>query len=125
MSAVSLILIAFCFYYVRQTNDKLRLLTKALNDVGISNEKNTLAIDEIRAGSIGMGQVIQQIKLNTENELQVLADKHAELAMHDPGSKLYNRAAKMVAKGASIEEVMLECEIPRAEAELVISMRKL
>ena len=34
------------------------------------------------------------------------------------------RAAKMVELGADLDEVMNECELPKAEAELLISLRK-
>ena len=40
-----------------------------------------------------------------------------------PDSRLYSRAARMVELGAGLDEVMAECEIPKAEAELLISLR--
>ncbi|RTE86120.1 MULTISPECIES: DUF2802 domain-containing protein [Gammaproteobacteria] len=45
-----------------------------------------------------------------------------EVAEQDPASKFYQRAAKLVRQGASLEEVMEACELPRAEAELVFSL---
>ncbi|WP_159084169.1 DUF2802 domain-containing protein [Saccharobesus litoralis] len=123
LNAISIGLIAFCFVWLKQSRDKYASLQKNLDKVFHSCEKNSLAIDEVRTGAIGMGKTIQQIKASVQVELQNMSDKQAELAMHDPDSKLYNRAAKMVAKGASVEEIMMECEIPRAEAELVIAMR--
>ncbi|WP_341205670.1 DUF2802 domain-containing protein [uncultured Psychrosphaera sp.] len=38
--------------------------------------------------------------------------------------KLYGRAKKMIEMGADIDELVVECEIPRAEAELLISIYK-
>lgn len=45
-----------------------------------------------------------------------------EVAEQDPASKFYQRAAKLVQQGATLEEVMDACELPRAEAELVYSL---
>ena len=38
--------------------------------------------------------------------------------------KLYGRAKKMIEMGADIDELIVECEIPRAEAELLFSIYK-
>lgn len=45
------------------------------------------------------------------------------MVLQDPDGRLYSRAARMVELGADIDEVMAECEIPKAEAELLISLR--
>ncbi len=44
--------------------------------------------------------------------------------MTDPDSRLYSRASRMVELGADLEELMEECELPKAEAELLMSLRK-
>ena len=36
--------------------------------------------------------------------------------------KFYNRAFKLAEKGADIEEIMSECELPRAEVEMLLSV---
>ena len=38
--------------------------------------------------------------------------------------RLYTRAAELVKAGADVEEVMQACDLPRAEAELLISMHR-
>ena len=38
--------------------------------------------------------------------------------------KLYGRAKKMIEMGADIDELIVECDIPRAEAELLLSIYK-
>lgn len=91
-------------------------------------------IEEIRAGFIGIGQRVialeqQQQQFNrqfnelAENQTQ-LAEQQQKIDMFDPDSKLYNRAMKMVQLGAPLEEVMRECELPRAEAELLYNLHK-
>jgi hypothetical protein len=36
--------------------------------------------------------------------------------------KLYSRAFKLAEKGAGIDEIIVECELPRAEAEMLLSV---
>lgn len=91
-------------------------------------------IEEIRAGFIGIGQrviALEQQQRLLSNQLAEVAEHQAQLAqqqqkidMFDPDSKLYNRAMKMVQLGAPLEEVMRECELPRAEAELLYNLHK-
>jgi len=37
---------------------------------------------------------------------------------------MYSRASKMVKLGADIDELVEECELPKAEAELMLSLQK-
>ncbi len=62
----------------------------------------------------------------TALEQQILQQQEAiqEVAEQDPESKFYQRAARLVQQGASLEEVMEACELPRAEAELLYSLYK-
>jgi 3,4-dihydroxy-9,10-secoandrosta-1,3,5(10)-triene-9,17-dione 4,5-dioxygenase len=71
-------------------------------------------------GAIGMGQRLQ----SAEGVMQKIQDSQQELTLQDPERRLYSRAAKMVELGADLDEVMSECELPQAEAELLISLRK-
>ena len=78
------------------------------------------AVSEIRAGSLGVGAKVRQL----DNTLQDAIAKQEALLEQDPNSRLYVTAAKLIAAGADIEEVMRECELPRAEAELLFSLHK-
>ena len=75
---------------------------------------------ELHTGAIGMGQRLQ----SAEGAMQKIQDSQQELTLQDPERRLYSRAAKMVELGADLDEVMNECELPKAEAELLISLRK-
>ncbi|TNI90579.1 DNA repair protein [Aeromonas allosaccharophila] len=75
---------------------------------------------ELHTGAIGMGQRLQSV----EGAMQQVNDRQQELTLQDPERRLYSRAAKMVELGADLDEVMSECELPKAEAELLISLRK-
>lgn len=75
--------------------------------------------------SLESQQVTDQLALRTKNLLQQYSELKAELETlkhEQPEDKLYRRALKMVELGADIEEVMSECELPRAEAELLYSV---
>ncbi|MGX5913413.1 DUF2802 domain-containing protein [Aliidiomarina sp. Khilg15.8] len=63
-----------------------------------------------------------------QSELAALQAKLEEAQRHleeqTPESRFYQRAAKLVEQGATVEEVMQECELPRNEAELLISLHQ-
>lgn len=58
-------------------------------------------------------QDYEQVK----HQVQLLKSQSSE-------QKLYGRAKKMIEMGAELEELMLECDVPRAEAELLLSLYK-
>lgn len=120
--ALGLAFVFFIISYIlikKQTKktDALQLLVKLLL---ASNESFKRQFTEIHSGTVGMGKKIQQlesiVKQTQENQLNIVAQA--------PENRLYTRAAKMVALGASIEELMSECELPRAEAELLLNLHK-
>ncbi len=57
-----------------------------------------------------------------EHKTAELSQRIEEVQLQDPEGKMYNRAVKMVKSGASIQDIMEECEIPEAEAKLLISI---
>lgn len=62
-------------------------------------------------------KVLQELHEQTKNEL-------SQLSHQQPEDKLYQRAQKLVSLGAEIEEIMQECDLPHAEAEILISMHR-
>ncbi|AUJ69521.1 MULTISPECIES: DUF2802 domain-containing protein [Pseudoalteromonas] len=75
-------------------------------------------VAELRASIMSIGKRV----VATEQELNDVANQQAAQKYDDPDAKMYSRAVKMVELGADIEEVMHECELPRAEAELLMSL---
>jgi len=108
-----------CILIKKQTKktDALQLLVKSLL---ASNESFKRQFTEVHSGTVGMGKKIKQlesiVKQTQENQLNLVAQA--------PENRLYTRAVKMVELGASIEELMIECELPRAEAELLLNLHK-
>ena len=91
-----------------QQHEQLHIIQKSLQKPLLENE-----------------QVTKQLTVRTKNLQEKLAELSAELEKlkhEQPEDKLYRRALKMVELGADIEEVIVECELPRAEAELLFAI---
>ena len=88
-------------------------------------------VEELRAGIIGVGQrvlqldsTLQQLSHEYSEQLATLQQQQQAMALTDPESKMYSRAMKMVQLGADLDEIIRECELPRAEAELLYSLHQ-
>ena len=84
------------------------------------NESLTKQLSELRAGAIGMSQKLASLSGRFDD----LLDKQSEMEMNDADGRLYSRANKMVELGADLYELMEECDLPKAEAELLLSIKK-
>ena len=70
-------------------------------------------------------QVSKQLEHRIKNLQQQVIDQKELLAQWQENQgqdKFYNRAFKLAGKGADIEEIMSECELPRAEVEMLLSV---
>ncbi|WP_169337047.1 DUF2802 domain-containing protein [Algicola sagamiensis] len=102
-------------------------LTKQLQEnqeyvVQLTKKDRILAseIGEMRAGILGLGKRVAEL----ESMTQQVSTRQEEIAASDPDSRLYSRAAKLIEKGADVQEIMQECDLPRAEAELMVSLHR-
>lgn len=77
-------------------------------------------IHELRTGTLGVGSRVQDV----EGKLAQAMERQEQLSQvnSDPQSKLYGHAMKMVELGANVDDIMRECELPRGEAELLVSL---
>ncbi|MBR9787924.1 MAG: DUF2802 domain-containing protein [Vibrionaceae bacterium] len=75
---------------------------------------------EIRSVVVGLGQKVTE----QQDIIQHLNERIRELEHADTDGRLYSRASKMVQLGADINELIEECELPKAEAELMLSLQK-
>lgn len=110
------------FLFLSNKKDKVLNsdLDKRFSDLKQQNTILRSEIDELRGGLLNMGKRI----LQQEQVSQELSQNQQELQFSDPDSKMYSRAVKMVELGAQLDEVMKECELPRAEAELLLSLHQ-
>jgi len=77
-------------------------------------------VKEVRSAGIAMGRRIALL----EQKLEQLSDKQVSMEDSAPERKIYSRAMKMVELGASLDELIAECELPRAEAELLLNLHR-
>ena len=104
----------------RQLKSEIEQLAKKANELNFSRDMTTEGIHEIRSATMGVNNKVKELSI----QVAQLSDKIEELQLLDPQTRLYSQASKMVMSGASVEDVMAECAIPRAEAELLFSMHK-
>ncbi|OUS74634.1 hypothetical protein B5G52_01140 [Pseudoalteromonas sp. A601] len=120
ISALGLILV--CFVILYSLNKKIShgeaKIQKQLTDTLQQNSILRSEVAEMRAGMLSIGKRLVAV----EQRNQELAQQQDAQKYDDPDAKIYSRAVKMVELGADIEEIIRECELPRAEAELLMSL---
>lgn len=124
ISAISAIFVFFIYRRERKTrvnaDAKFHAMELLFKNVRHQNESFAKQLSELRAGSIGMSQKLAELSHRFDD----LVEKQSELEMHDSEGRLYSRASKMVELGADLYELMEECDLPKAEAELLLSIKK-
>ncbi|QYJ91992.1 DUF2802 domain-containing protein [Shewanella rhizosphaerae] len=113
--------LALVLYQQKQTN-KLRAKIDALTLLVKENDRQREAVkqelQELRSGTIGVGRRMLELeKRVTKQEARI-----DETVADEPQARLYTRAMKMVELGADIDELVKECELPKAEAELLLRL---
>lgn len=120
----SILLVLVCLGLIYSNNnkqaaalaDKQKKLQVAVQQVSILRSE----VAEMRAGMLSIGKRVVAVEEQHQELLQLQdAQKY-----DDPNAKIYSRAVKMVELGADIEEIIRECELPRAEADLLMSLHK-
>jgi cell shape-determining protein MreC len=139
-SSVVLFLVLIVFIY-RQKSD----LYKINKGLQTQIEAQELLINELQSSqellntklnslteSTNQNQVENaQVSKQLEHRIKTVQKENAEQKQlldqfqnQQPQDKLYSRAFKLVELGADIEEVVRECDIPQAEAEMLISVHR-
>lgn len=103
--------------HVEQT---VSLLMRGDEQVQSVHELMTNDIKEVRSAGIAMGRRLSLL----EQKLEQLSDRQISMEEAAPERKIYSRAMKMVELGANLDEIISECELPRAEAELLINLHR-
>jgi len=115
--AIGLGVAAFHIRRLYRVQHAMELIVKELIKTRDSSKKK---FGELQSVSLGAGQKLIEL----ERKLVALNEVQQEMSVQTPENKLYSRAVKMVELGAGIEEIMQECELPKAEAELLLSLHK-
>lgn len=131
------LLISLIFFItMKKYKEKLALLDAQVqsasflaNEVQILNNTTQQQLEELKSSSVnefaGNNQVSKQLELRIKN-IQTQFDEQAlrlsQWQESQGQDKFYSRAFKLAEKGADIEEIMNECELPRAEVEMLLSV---
>ena len=99
---------------------KFSAIEKVLKNNRLQHESLTKQFNKLRTGSLGMSNKL----VDMVEQLERIEERQNEIAMNDSGGRLYSRASKMVELGADVNELMKECDLPKAEAELLLSLQK-
>lgn len=115
----SIVAIGYCLYLQSSLKKIHQDMHANITDISHTHNSTRKQVEEILTGNLG---VIKKLNSLSE-EFMTLSDKQNELSLKDPENKLYSRAKKMIELGADINEVIRECEIPLAEAELLFRVQ--
>lgn len=102
--------------HMRQMSDSQRQVIRSM-EKEVSKANNQLL--EVRSVVVGLGQKVSE----QQDVIQHLSERVTELEHADNDSRMYSRANKMVQLGADIDELIQECELPKAEAELMMALQ--
>jgi len=110
-------------------NLQIQSTSLLVNDLQFMNQKLQQEFDAMDEQNVQQTaentQVSKQLEHRIKNLQQQVIDQKELLAQWQENQgqdKFYNRAFKLAAKGADIEEIMSECELPRAEVEMLLSV---
>ena len=124
IAAIALVLlVAFClqsFQYRKRTEQTLETLRQQVASVSAQSKDVGHQVEEQQNRSLVQSKHIQQL----QEEITGFNNQIREVKLQDPSMRMYQRAAELVKQGASLEEVMESCDIPRAEAELIVTIHK-
>ncbi|WP_318456033.1 DUF2802 domain-containing protein [Photobacterium leiognathi] len=104
----------------RSLETKFTAIETVLKNARLQNERLTKEFNELRAGTMGMSHKLADMS----HQLEMVEDRQTEIMMNDPEGRLYSRASKMVELGADVHELMNECDLPKAEAELLLRLQQ-
>lgn len=122
-AVTAMILVLVVFFILNRKNKQLvtelALAQKQNKQLQDEQQKLNKQFVEFRTGSINLGQQVAELTQLSQH----FDDRLNELENTDVDSRLYSRANKLVQLGAGINELMEECELPKAEAELMMSLQ--
>lgn len=131
------LLIILCFIIFRRKG------VKQFNELKVQNNTNEILLNDLKHASSKQEHLLNQLSVEfaekqLENEqvtkqlehrikllqesLKIQKEALEVVQSQQPEDKLYSRALKLVKLGADVEEIIRECDIPRAEAEMLLAV---
>lgn len=131
-----LLMSTILFFYLVKLKNKIVMLNMEVegqsllvNELQALNQKLQKEFDVISERSDKLAAENLQVSKQLEHRIKSLQHQAIEQQQvltqwqeSQGQDKFYNRAFKLAAKGADIEEIMSECELPRAEVEMLLSV---
>lgn len=124
------------FFYLSKLKNKMTLLSMEVqslsllvNELQTSHNKLQQEYDVMAESSEKLVAENTQVSKQLEHRIKILQQQAIEQQQlltqwqeSQGQDKFYNRAFKLAEKGADIEEIISECELPRAEVEMLLSV---
>lgn len=120
IALLSMVLALWVRNHARKQSKQLDEITQRIDVMQHASRLQHEELHEVRSGGLAVGTKVKDLIIKVTQ----LGDKIAEIEYLDPQTRLYTQAAKMVDAGATVDDLMRECELPRAEAELLVSVKK-
>ncbi len=126
IALVVMLAIAVCLLYSR-----IQKLRYSLDNSQAANVESIARIEALANNANNQQTEAQARTLVITRHLKELEEKQVsienelrELKLQDPSLRLYQRAAELVKQGATTDEIIEACDIPRAEAEMLVMVHK-
>jgi hypothetical protein len=122
---VSIVCLIFLVVLFKRYNTQLETNVLQSNSLSELNKKvNNLneALHEIRSGNYGVSSRVKELVQQVDNLQAAHLNLVENQVEQDPQSRFYSKGAKLISQGASLEDVMRECDMPAAEAELLFNL---
>ena len=110
---------------LERQQQRLLMLTEALG--ALQNTPPQPEKEDTQAQLQPLYEALEQLRAQQQalhQQQQQFASTIKQLEQQEPEVKLYQRAAKLVEQGASVDDLMQACDLPRAEAELMLAMHQ-
>ncbi|MGJ8678735.1 DUF2802 domain-containing protein [Paraglaciecola sp.] len=125
---ISIVALGFCLlsaFFLIKILSTNKLIQKKLNsqDENVSMLSHKVSgfvneLEEVRSATHAMVRRLKQLEAQVE-EVKI---SQQEVVEQDPQSRFYSKGVKLITQGASVADVMRECEMPLAEAELLFNL---
>jgi cell division protein FtsB len=118
---VSIACLTLLIVLFKRYKNQLETIVAQSNMLSVQSKKVTHLseeIHEIRSGNYGVISRVKDLVQQVDN----LQSTQQNFVEQDSQSRFYSKGAKLISQGASLEEVMRECDMPAAEAELLFNL---
>lgn len=129
LSCIALGLAIIALMASRTLNQKFQKSLEIINSLHKhvqQKDEQLMQLDERLSGSElnkrADGQRVTHLEAQLLSEISRLEHLIEDAQQQDPTTKRYQKANELLLNGASIEEVMDSCEIPRAEVDILLGL---